>query len=156
MNLSQPKTGRAFSLGEVVIAIGIASFAGLATLGLLSVANDTGKNARDEQSAARLAANEFARLRSLGSANFATTYLTRFFDSRLVDLGTDRTTALNNGAMYELRIPNDPGNPASGAFAPAPAGTGDWLLNAEVWFPVAAPSDQNRTVYRFTAIVNNP
>jgi type II secretory pathway pseudopilin PulG len=147
---------RAFSLAEVVIAMGIVSFAVLATFGLLAVANDTGKNARDEQSAARLAANEFARLRSLSSANFAQTYVTRFFDGRLVDLGTDRTVALQNGAMYEFRIPNDPGNPGSGTFAAAPAGTGDWLLNGEVWFPVSAPSDQQRTVFRFTTVMNNP
>lgn len=140
---------KGFSLVEVVIALGLVAFSVLATLGLLSVANGTGKNARDEQSAARLAANEFARIRSLSATNFPHEYATRYFDSRLVDLGTDKDAALNSGAMYELRI-ND-GN----TFPAAPSGTGDWLLNAEVRFPVAAAAT-NQTVFRFTTIMNDP
>src|SRR4051794_37320450 len=97
----------AFSLVEVVAAIGIVSFAVLATFGLLSVANDTSKNARDEGLAARLAANEFNRIRSLSTGNFPHTYTTRYFDGRLVDLGTDRTAALQNGALYEFQIATD-------------------------------------------------
>ena len=46
-----------FSLVEVVLAIGIVSFAVLSTFGLLSVATDTNKRARDEQSAAQLVEN---------------------------------------------------------------------------------------------------
>src|SRR3954454_8572837 len=88
----------AFSLIEVVAAIGIVSFAVLATFGLLSVANDTSRNARDEGLAARLAANEFARIRSLGAGNFPHKYDTRFFDETLNDVGT---TAINT-AKYEF------------------------------------------------------
>ena len=42
-----------FSLVEVVLAIGVVSFAVLATVGLLSVAGDTNKRAKDEGSAAQ-------------------------------------------------------------------------------------------------------
>src|SRR3954469_4478479 len=101
---------RAFSLVEVVLAIGVVSFAVLATFGLLSVANDTSKNARDEGLAARLAANEFARMRSLGTGNPPTTYITRYFDEQLVDRGTDKTTALHQGAKYEFSIANGGGS----------------------------------------------
>src|SRR6187455_758571 len=96
-------TASGFSLVEVVTAIGIVSFAVLATFGLLSVASDTSKNARDEGLAARLAANEFSRLRALRT-NFPDSYTTRFYDESLADKGTDKTTALNNGAKYEFRI----------------------------------------------------
>ena len=141
-----------FSLIEVVTALGIVSFAVLAVFGLLSVANDSTRNARDEGLAARLAANEFARIRSLSATNFPHTYTTRYFDTRLADLGTDRATALKNGAQYEFQIVTDSGTKD---FPVAPNGTGDWLLNAEVRFPVAAPAE-TQTVYRFTTVVNNP
>src|SRR5438132_68557 len=104
-----------FSLIEVVLSIGVVSFAVLASFGLLSVANGTSKNARDEGLAARLAANEFDRIRSLSSANFPNVYDTRYFDSRLVDLGTDRVTAVQAGAAYELQI--------ASPFPAAPSGT---------------------------------
>jgi type II secretory pathway pseudopilin PulG len=138
---------RGFSLVEVVAAIGIVSFAVLATFGLLSVATDTNRNAKDEGLAARLAANEFTRIRSLSAANFPNSYNTRYFDERLVDLGTDRTTALQNNGKYELQIESP--------FPAAPYGTGDWLLNAEVRFPIAAPAS-NQTVFKFTTVLNTP
>src|SRR5437016_6088643 len=122
----------AFSLVEVVLAIGVVSFSVLATFGLLSVANDTSKKARDEGLAARLAANEFERIQSLSSANFPSSYTTRYFDSYLSDLGTDKSIAMQAGAVYEFQI--------ASPFPAAPSGTGDWILNAEVRFPVAAPT----------------
>ncbi len=133
----------AFSLVEVVVAIGIVSFAVLSTFGLLSVATDTNRRARDEQSAAQLAENEFQRIRSLSSANFpATTYVTRYYDTSLNDLGTTLTSA----AIYQLQIAIV--TPA----APAPA---DRILNAEVHYPAnAAPGNQN--IVRFTTLMNLP
>src|SRR3954454_21112727 len=92
----------AFSLIEVVTAIGIVSFAVLAVFGLLSVSNDSTRNARDEGLAARLAANEFARIRSLSATNSPHTYNPRYFAARLFDLGTDQATALQNGAQYKF------------------------------------------------------
>lgn len=132
---------RAFSLVEVVIAMGIVSFSVLATIGLLSVANDTSKNARDEGMAARLASNEFDRIRSLSAKTFPTAYATRYFDSDLKDLGTSKTFA----AVYAFSI----------TFVPSPAnsGTADEILNAEVACPVQAAKPQ---VFRFTTLVNIP
>ena len=64
-----------FSLIEVVLAIGIVSFAVLSIFGLLAVATDTNKRARDEHSAAQLVDNEIERIRSLSSAAFPVTYV---------------------------------------------------------------------------------
>jgi type II secretory pathway pseudopilin PulG len=151
-----------FSLVEVVLAIGVVSFSVLATIGLLSVASDTSKRAKDEGSAARLAANEFERLGSLSSADsFWTTrplaYATRYYDSNLTDLGTDRPMALTKGAVYQFQISfieaPTPGNPT--ASPTPPAGTADVVMNAEVRYPVQAAT-ANQNVFRFTALMNNP
>lgn len=133
-----------FSLVEVVLAVGVVSFSVLATVGLLSVASDTNKRAKDEASSARLAANEFERLRSLSSVTFSTyypTYSTRYYDSNSVDLGTTKTA----NAVYELHI----------QFSTAPTGTADTLLDAEVRYPAQAPS-ANQSVSRFTTLMNIP
>ncbi len=137
---------RGFSLIEVVLALGVVSFSVLALLGLLVVGNETNKSARDETMAAQLAANEFARLRSLPAATFPTVYQTRFFNNQLRDLGTSKSSAVGQGAAYEFRV-----NIVTPA-APAPA---DRVFNAEVRFPAAAP-DNNQTVYRFTTLMNLP
>jgi uncharacterized protein (TIGR02598 family) len=151
---------RAFSLVEVVVAIGVVSFAVLATIGLLSVASDTNKRAKDEGSAARLAANEFERLRSLSAtsafwtrATGRLTYAPRYFDSNLTDLGTTSTGA----AVYQLQISFIEGpSPANPNPNPTPPpGTADVVLNAEVRYPAqAAPA--NQSVYRFTTLMNFP
>ncbi|HEV2046953.1 MAG TPA: hypothetical protein VGQ95_10190 [Chthoniobacterales bacterium] len=137
---------RAFSLVEVVLAIGVVSFSVLATIGLLSVGGDTAKKAKDESSAARLTANEFDRLRSLSSSSaFWTTpppsYATRYYDSGLADLGTTKTST----AVYALNI----------TFSPAPAGTADFVANAEVRYPAQATAT-NQSVFRFTTLMNIP
>ena len=131
----------AFSLVEVVLAIGIVSFSVLVTFGLLSVANDTNKKARDEGLAARLAANEFDRIRSLSSANFPSSYTTRYYDTDLRDLGTSKTA----NAVYEFNV----------TFATPPSGTTDTLLNAEVRYPANAPA-ANQNIFRFTGLMNIP
>jgi len=152
------RRAQAFSLVEVVLAIGIVSFAVLATVGLLSVGNDTSKRAKDEGSAARLAANEFEKLRSLsGASSFWSThplaYSTRYFDSNLTDLGT----ALTNAAIYQLQISfveaASPTNPAPSSTPPI--GTADVVLNAEVRYPAQAAA-ANQSVYRFTTLMNFP
>lgn len=142
-HLDRPiRSGEGFSLVEVVLAIGIVSLALLSTLGLLSVATDTNKRARDEQSAAQLAENEFQRIRSLGSANFPATYTTRYYDADLNDLGTTP----NGAAIYQLQIAIV--TPA----APAPA---DRIFNAEVHYPANAAAS-NQKVIHFTTLMNLP
>ncbi|MEO5755021.1 MAG: hypothetical protein ABIR38_09970 [Chthoniobacterales bacterium] len=134
---------RAFSLVEVVVAIGIVSFAVLSTFGLLSVATDTNKRSRDEQSIAQLVQNEFQRIRSLSSANFpATTYVTRYYDAALNDLGT----AISGAAIYQLQI--------AIVTPPAPATT-DRTFNAEVHYPANAAA-ANQKIVRFTGLMNLP
>jgi Tfp pilus assembly protein PilV len=156
------KQRQSFSLTEVVLALGIASVSVLATIGLLVVANDTNKRARDEGSAARLAANEFERLNSLGSSSpFWTTrplvYDTRYYDSNLTDRGTDRTTALTNGAVYELQMKfiEAPSAANPNPSPTPPFGSADVVINAEVRYPVQAAAN-NQNVFRFTRLMNFP
>ena len=132
----------AFSLVEVVVAIGIVSFAVLSTFGLLSVATDTNRRARDEQAAAQLVHNEFQRIRSLGATQFPATYVTRYYDANLADLGT----TLNSAAIYQLQI--------AIVTPPAPAAA-DRIFNAEVHYPANAPT-ANQNVVRFTTLMNVP
>jgi uncharacterized protein (TIGR02598 family) len=148
------KSRSGFSLVEVVVAIGVVSFCVLATVGLLSVASDTNKRAKDEGAASRLAANEFERLRSLSAASaFWTTrpldYASRYFDSNLTDLGTASTSA----AVYQLRISFiEAPSVAIPNSTPPPA---DVVVNAEVRYPAQAPA-ANQSFYRFTTLMNLP
>jgi uncharacterized protein (TIGR02598 family) len=99
---------KGFSLVEVVLAIGIVSFSVLATVGLLSVGNDTNKRARDEGFAAQIAANEFQRIRSLGANVFPTipgSLPARYFDGDMKEVPTAA------GAAYEVRNPPQAANP---------------------------------------------
>lgn len=151
-----------FSLVEVVLALGIVSVTVLATIGLLAVANDTNKKARDEDLAARLAANEFDRLSALSaSSSFWTTrpltYGTRYFSNNLTDLGIDRPTALTNGAVYQMQISFiEAASSANPSPSPTPPkGTADVVANAEVRYPAQAPA-ANQTVVRFTTLMNFP
>jgi uncharacterized protein (TIGR02598 family) len=152
------KSACAFSLVEVVIAIGVVSFAVLATVGLLSVGSDTNKKAKDEGSASRLAANEFERLRSQSAAStFWTTrpliYSTRYFDSNLADLGTTPTSA----AIYQLQMTfiEAPSSANPNASPTPPNGTADVVATAEVRYPAQAPT-ANQSSYRFTTLMNFP
>jgi uncharacterized protein (TIGR02598 family) len=141
--LDHPRASdQGFSLVEVVLAIGIVSFAVLSIFGLLAVATDTNKRARDEQSAAQLVETEFERIRSLSSATFPVTYVTRYYDASLNDLGTTP----NSAAVYQLQIAIL--TPA----APAPA---DRILNAEVRYPANAAA-ANQNVVRIPTLVNLP
>jgi uncharacterized protein (TIGR02598 family) len=128
-----------FSLVEVVLALGIVSFSVLATIGLLSVANDTNKRSREEAFAAQLAANEFERIRAMNAFNFPTAAYSRFYDAGLAEV----PQAL---AVYELQI------------TPSATGTGgaaERVMNAEVRYPVGAQlANQNKVL--FTTLMNLP
>ena len=136
-----------FSLVETVVAIGLVSFSVLATIGLLSIGNDTAKRAKDESAAARLVENEFERLCSLsGSAGFwptststTPTYAAKYYSSDFTEL----PNATN--AIYQLNI----------TFLAAPTGTADFVANAELRYPANAPA-ANQSVYRFTTLMNIP
>ena len=141
----------AFSLVEVVLAMGIVSFSVLVVIGLLSTASDTNRRAREEGFAAQITANEFERLRALDSSSpfwpttgGLPTYATRFYDSNLADLGTSGPPPPDN-AVYALSI----------TLSAAPQGTADLLLDAEVRYPALAPA-ANQNLYRFTGLLYNP
>lgn len=140
---------RAFSLVEVVMAVGIIAFAVLATFGLFAVGTTTERDARDEQSAARLAANEFNRIRALSAVNFpsSTGYDPRYYDNGLRDLGkvSNYASAPPATAAYKISL---------FFVSPSPSpGPADWVVNAEVAYPAAAPSPH---VLRFTTLMNQP
>jgi uncharacterized protein (TIGR02598 family) len=133
----------AFSLVEIVVALGLVSFALLATFGLLSVASDTSKRSRDEQSAAQLVQNEFQRIRSLSTVNFPDTlYAPRYYDASLSDLGT----TISSAAIYQLQI---------SILTPAAPSPADRIFNAEVRYPANAPAS-NQKIVRFTGLMNLP
>ncbi len=146
-----------FSLVEVVLAIGIVGFSVLVTVALLSVANETNKRAREEGFAAQIAANEFARIRSLGATAFPSPIPTpdptgappspaslpaRFFDSDIKEILPTSPIPTPQPA-YELRI----------SYLAAPVGSADVLFNAEVRNP---PQAANPNVIRFTTLVATP
>lgn len=151
----------AFTLAEVVVAMGIVAVSVLATIGLLVVGNDTNKRARDEGLAAQLAANEFGRLNSLGAtSSFWTTRpldYTRYYNSSLTDLGTDRATAMANGAVYELQMSfiEAPSTLNPNPTSTPPVGTADVVANAEVRYPAAAPA-ANQNSFKFVTLMNFP
>jgi|ERR1700674_317966 len=133
----------AFSLVEVVLAVGIIGISVLATVALLSVGSDTNKKARDEAFAAQLVANELERLRSLSLTNFSTTYAPRFFDADLANVPDSDKAAK---AIYELRLAFV--DPATGTVA-------DLLVNAEIRYPANA-SATNQSVFYYTTLMNKP
>lgn len=151
--MSARRCSSGFSLTEVVLAIGVVSFAVLATFGLLSVGHSTGKDARDQQLAARLATNEFNRLRTLSASNSPLSaspvplYVSRYYDSGLADLGkvSDFGPTPPPTAVYKISITF-----ASPSPSPGPV---DWIANAEIAYPALAPSP---TVARFTTLMNTP
>jgi uncharacterized protein (TIGR02598 family) len=155
MTWKRQGSSTAFSLVEVVLAIGIVAFAVLSTFGLLSVATDTNKRSRDDQASAQIARNEFQRIRSLSSADpmWATsppTYNSRYFANDLSDLGTSASPP--PGAIYQLQItvtffPDPPPTP--------PTSPADFVFNAEVHYPVTAPP-ANQNIVRFTTLMNRP
>jgi uncharacterized protein (TIGR02598 family) len=131
----------AFSLVEVVLAMGVVSFAVLATVGLLSIGNDTNRQAREESAAAQIAANQFERIRSLSAANFpVNVYVTQYFDTNLVEL--PETRKHEAAYTFHVTIP-----------APAAPGAADQIMNGEVRYPATAP---NPTIVRFTTLMNVP
>ena len=144
----QKRRSNAFSLVEVVLAIGIVSASVLITFGLLSVAGTTNKNARDEGFAARLAANEFDRIRSLSASNFPSSYIPQYYDSDLNDLGQSGGTPPPT-AVYKISISFVAPSPA-----PSPQ-VADWIVNADVAYPALAPTP-NQSVYHYTTLMNIP
>lgn len=145
MKLHPAAQPSAFSLVEVVLAMGIVSFCVLAVFGLLSAGNDTNRRSRDEMIAAQLAENEFSRIRALSVANFPVNgYVSRYFDGNLRDLGT----TLTRDATYQFRINIEP----SPAPVPPPP---SMIFNAEIRYPAQAP-EANQDVARFTTLMTVP
>lgn len=133
---------RAFTLVEVVLALGIVSFAVLAVIALLSVANETNRRAREEAFAAQLAANEFERIRAASAATFPPDTYSLFYNADLREV-----SAGDRNAVYELAVAI-----TTPTTTPLPA---DKIVNAEVRHPVGAAAER-QTKFLFTTLINLP
>jgi uncharacterized protein (TIGR02598 family) len=138
--VTRPRDG--FSLIEVVLAIGVSSFALLTAVGMLVVATDTQKRSADATYAVQIAANEFERIGAISDpALFPTQYPSRYFDATMAALPS-RTPA----AVYEFAVLGDP-------IPAAPGMANARLFNAEVRFPVGSVAPE---VLRFTKVIPAP
>lgn len=70
MKIRSSRTANAFSLVEVVLALGVVSFAIVAILGILPVGLSTGHSAQDETRAAQIAEDILASLAGQAPTNY--------------------------------------------------------------------------------------
>lgn len=129
------RAARAFSLVEVILAIGIASFCLLAILGFFSVAFQAGQQARDTMVVAGGSAGLMNEIR--GRTNYFPTNV--FFDIQGQRLAT------SNGAYYECRVTN------SQVTQFADTGTSFTQVTMTFTWPVAVPIAQRKNSNNVTA-----
>ncbi|XHR28463.1 MAG: hypothetical protein ACFUZC_21420 [Chthoniobacteraceae bacterium] len=148
----------AFSLIEIVVAMGVVSFSLTAMMGLLSVSLGSSKASTEDTVLAAMASDILGDLRRQSFANAqtyvqASTPAVTYFDSNgqrlrdktgLVDL--DRTAALAVGALYQCTQTAQVDGDTSSA-----SGTAN-LLRAKLTFvwPAVAPSPTNSRVIHAT------
>lgn len=152
--MKQPKT-HAFSLVEVVLAIGVAGVCLLAIFGLLPIAQQTARNATEETAAPRILKAVAADLRATPStlsasrafgisipSNTSADSTTLFFTAE-----GEYTTALTPGSRYRLTV----------QFSPNPTGS-DAATFATLrctWPATAAPDTAADSAEYFVALLRN-
>ena len=161
---------RAFSLVEVVIAIGIFAISVLTILGLLSVSMEANLSASSDTQVALMAERTYSMLESLGFQNVSTNTLfasgaspNLYFDATGKPLMTSTNTILFGyptpanaraaGAIYSCTVSRDTTQPLSFGYS---GGTSTNLINIQMQFawPVAAPT-ANQTVRVVNASLGN-
>ena len=100
------KTRSAFSLVEVVLALGVISFAIVAILGVLPVALQTGHSAQDETRAPQIAQDIFGSIASQAQTNFPNVVISQSGTtfSYPVNIGSDTQLTLganNDGQLVD-------------------------------------------------------
>jgi uncharacterized protein (TIGR02598 family) len=125
----------AFSLVEIVIVLGVISFALIAVVGLFSFGLQTNRESSDQIQAANLVSLIMSTARAIPTnmpASFALPNLNQGSVTNTVKIGLDGTTT--NTAAYNLYY-----------VAGTNAATGANLANVYllVWWPVAAPMPTN-------------
>ena len=101
------KSAPAFSLVEVVLALGVAAFALTAVFGLLPVAVQTNRNATSQTDATSILASVIADLRAPPNGSVASTqYQITFGSSKTLyfDGAGQFTTALGASSKYQLNV----------------------------------------------------
>ena len=93
---------KAFSLIEVLLAIGIVSFAVVAIVGMLPIALNTAKDSMLETDAAIIAQRVFAELQASTGTNRPVS-ISAHGDTKAIDLSSDGTNYLAFGEACEVR-----------------------------------------------------
>lgn len=132
----------AFTLTEVVLAIGISTVAVVTTAGLLVVATDTQKRAADETYAVQIASNELERIGAITDVSrFPTVVGPLYYDGAMGALPSKTADA-----VYEITVQASPA-PAAPDLPQAR------IFNAEVRFPAGSSAPEN---LRFTKLIPVP
>lgn len=155
----------AFTLVEVVIALGVVAFAVIAILGLIPIGLQTGHASQDETRAAQIAQTIFSSMASQGQTNFTTVKIPVSGGSGpSIDLSGSATLQMyadndgklsqsSSGATYNVAIITD-SNVASSGFDSGYANK----VNIQVRWPMKsnpgatpAPSQSYRNHVRFVS-----
>jgi type II secretory pathway pseudopilin PulG len=137
----RPAGAPSFSLVEVVVALGVVSFALLTMLGLLSLGLTTNKLSSDHIQAANLASLLVATRRASPSdptngtylASFALPHLDQPYVTNTTVVGLDGTTSTNTGTTYNLFY----------GVGTSPGTTNLAHVYLLLWWPVGAPKPVN-------------
>ena len=152
------KTDRSFSLIEVLLALGIISFAMVALIGLFALGLKTNKESSDQIEAANVASLLLSTLRAIPTnppPGFAIPALNQGTVSKTVKVGADGTTASAN-------VTSSSGRSAYSLYyvVGTNATTGPKLANVYLmlWWPATAPMPTNNpsAYYEVTAQVALP
>ena len=164
---------RAFSLVEVVIAIGIFAISVLTILGLLSVSLEANRSASSDTQVALMAERTYSMLETLGLPNVSTNKLfasgaspSLYFDVTGKPLVTSTNTilfgypttpanALTAGAIYSCTVTTNT-TPLSFGYSTGTPPPSTNLISIQMQFawPVAAPA-ANQTVRVVNATLGN-
>ena len=163
---------RAFSLVEVVIAIGIFAISVLTILGLLSVSMEANRSASSDTQVALMAERTYSMLESLGFQNVSTNKLfasgaspSLYFDVTGKPLVTSTNTilfgyptpanALAAGALYSCTVTTNT-TPLSFGYSTGSSPPSTNLISIQMQFawPAAAPT-ANQTVRVVNATMGN-
>ncbi len=143
-----------FSLVEVLLALGIASFALVALIGLFALGLKTNKESADQIDAANVASLLISTVRAMPTnppAQFALPSLNRATVTKTVQVAVDGTTANVSAANHSLNLYYIVGTNST---------TGPKLANVYLmlWWPLAAPMPTNNpsACYEVTAQVALP
>jgi uncharacterized protein (TIGR02598 family) len=169
---SRPRTTEsAFSLVEVVLALGVISVAIIAILGVLPVGLQSSHSAQDETRAAHIAQNIISAMASQAPTQFTNVTLPVSSPAPAIDLSSSTTTTASpaaflyadndgrisqspTGATYSISIMTD--NFSTTSPAPVDSGYANKITVRVVFPPLATPSSTptNRTVRDFVRIIS--